>query len=81
MGPGDHSRLAYVEVLEDEKAVTASGFTRRAVEWFNRTLLDEWAHVRIYISGDDRVAAMEEWIHIYNHHATTRPSGDHPSTP
>lgn len=30
----DHSRLAYVEVLEDEKAVTAAGFTQRAVAWF-----------------------------------------------
>ncbi len=30
----DHTRLAYVEVLPDEKAVTATGFTRRAVAWF-----------------------------------------------
>jgi len=30
----DHTRLAYVEVLEDEKAVTAIGFTQRAVSWF-----------------------------------------------
>ena len=31
----DHTRLAYVEVLDDEKAVTATGFTQRAVEWFD----------------------------------------------
>ena len=30
----DATRLAYVEVLEDEKGQTASGFLRRAVEWF-----------------------------------------------
>lgn len=29
----DHSRLAYVEVLENEKGVTAAGFLARAVEW------------------------------------------------
>lgn len=30
----DHSRLAYVEVLEDEKSVTAIGFLRRAVAFY-----------------------------------------------
>jgi transposase InsO family protein len=30
----DHSRLAYVEVLADERAATALGFLRRAVAWF-----------------------------------------------
>ncbi len=30
----DATRLAYVEVLADERAVTAIGFLRRAVEWF-----------------------------------------------
>jgi transposase InsO family protein len=30
----DHSRLAYAEVLPDEKAVTATGFLRRAVAFF-----------------------------------------------
>jgi hypothetical protein len=32
----DHSRLAYVEVLGDEKATTAIGFLRRAVAFFAR---------------------------------------------
>jgi transposase InsO family protein len=32
----DHSRLAYAEVLPDEKAVTAAGFLRRAVAYYNR---------------------------------------------
>ncbi len=30
----DATRLAYVEVLADERAVTAIGFLRRAVQWF-----------------------------------------------
>lgn len=30
----DFSRLAYVEVLRDERATTAIGFLRRALEWF-----------------------------------------------
>lgn len=30
----DHSRVAYVEVLRDEKGDTAAGFLTRAVEWF-----------------------------------------------
>jgi transposase InsO family protein len=32
----DYSRLAYVEVLPDEKAVTAAGFLRRALAFFAR---------------------------------------------
>jgi transposase InsO family protein len=32
----DHSRLAYAEVLPDEKAVTAIGFLRRAVAYYRR---------------------------------------------
>jgi transposase InsO family protein len=32
----DHSRLAYAEVLPDEKAVTAIGFLKRAVAFFAR---------------------------------------------
>jgi transposase InsO family protein len=30
----DHSRLAYVEVLDDERGPTAAGFWRRAAGWF-----------------------------------------------
>jgi transposase InsO family protein len=32
----DHSRLAYVEVLADERAETAAAFLRRAVRWFRQ---------------------------------------------
>jgi transposase InsO family protein len=30
----DHSRVAYVEILDDERADTAIGFLERAVDWF-----------------------------------------------
>ncbi|MCH7584331.1 MAG: IS481 family transposase [Acidobacteria bacterium] len=115
----DHSRLAYIEVLDDEKAVTAIGFVQRAVAWFaeygitvqaimtdngscytshlfgdtlaalnirhvrtrpyhpqtngkverfNRTLADEWAYVREYTSEQERIDAVADWLHTYNHH-------------
>ena len=32
----DHSRLAYTEVLPDEKATTAAGFLRRTVAFYRR---------------------------------------------
>jgi transposase len=32
----DHSRLAYAEVLPDEKAATAAGFLRRAIRFYRR---------------------------------------------
>ncbi len=127
----DHSRLAYVEALNDEKAVTATAFTQRAVAWFathgitveavmtdngpcytshlyrdtltangigharipprrpqlngkverfNRTLTDEWAYVQIYHSETERISALAEWIHIYNHHRNHTAIGGPPIT-
>jgi len=42
--------------------------TNGKVERFNRTLLDEWAYVRVYDSDDERIAALDDWLHLYNHH-------------
>lgn len=115
----DHSRLAYSEVLADERAVTVVGFWKRAQAWFagqgvavravltdngsayrsadfallcsetavihrftrpyhpqtngkverfNRTLLEEWAYVRVYRSEHARTEALARWLHQYNHH-------------
>jgi len=114
-----HSRVAYSEVLSDEKAITAIGFWQRAHAWFaelgvaietvqtdngacykahaftaeieetgahhrrlpprrpqwngkverfNRTLVEEWAYVRVYRSEAARTAALDRWLHLYNHH-------------
>lgn len=38
------------------------------VERFNRTLLEEWAYVRVFTSGTRRTAALDKWLHTYNHH-------------
>ena len=113
----DHSRLAYSEILENERKETASGFWKRAETWFadlgvtieevitdngscyrsklfdqtlgqikhrktrpyrpqtngkverfNRTMLEEWAYVRTYTSEAERVAAFDDFLHLYNHH-------------
>jgi transposase InsO family protein len=112
-----HSRLAYSEILGNERGPTCAGFWERAtafyaehdilieavltdnarnytghafaealgstehrrirprrpqtngkVERFNRTLLDEWAYVRVYRSNDQRARALDRWLHLYNHH-------------
>jgi transposase InsO family protein len=124
-----HSRVAYSEVLADEKAVTAIRFWERAHAWlrdlgvrvecvqtdngacykayaftaaieaagarhrrlpprrpqwngkverFNRTLLDEWAYVRVYRSETARTAALARWLHLYNHHRTHTSLGGNP---
>jgi transposase InsO family protein len=115
----DATRLAYAEVLPDEKATTAVGFLQRAVafyrrhgitverlitdngspylstihaltcrtlgirhlrtrpyrpqtngkaERFIRTMLNGWAYGAIYASSTERTAALDGWLHHYNHH-------------
>jgi transposase InsO family protein len=115
----DHSRLAYTEILPDERKDTAIAFWKRAhayftghgiavarvltdngsayrsrdwrdalalagiavkftrpyrpqtngkVERFHRTLADEWAYARPYRSEAERAAALDPWLHTYNHH-------------
>ena len=115
----DATRLAYAEVLPDEKATTAIGFLRRATafyerhgmtveelitdngapyistihaiacrvmgirhlrtrprrpqtngkaERFIRTMLGGWAYGAIYASSRERTAALDGWLHHYNHH-------------
>jgi transposase InsO family protein len=113
-----YSRVAYSELLDDERALTCAAFWRRAQAWFadhnihvervltdnhysytrgpifktalgdiihsrirprrpqtngkverfNRTLLDEWAYVRVYRSDGERTRALDHWLHRYNHH-------------
>jgi transposase InsO family protein len=42
--------------------------TNGKVERFNRTLLDEWAYRRLFTSSARRAAALDKWLHTYNHH-------------
>jgi len=42
--------------------------TNGKVERFNRTLGEEWAYARLYLSESERVAAYATFIHTYNHH-------------
>lgn len=113
----DHSRLAYSEVLPDEKGPTCAAFLARAVDYFashgiirierlmtdnawayryslrelcaargirqvfirphcpwqngkverlNRTLQVEWAYRQIFLTNDDRIAALAPWLEHYN---------------
>jgi transposase InsO family protein len=124
-----HTRLAYSEVLADEKAITAITFAGRAHTWFaglgitievlqtdngacykaqaftaaiaelgahhhrlpprrpqwngkverfNRTLVEEWAYVRVYRSETARTTALDRWLHTYNHHRTHTSLGGQP---
>ncbi len=113
----DHSRLAYSEILPDEKGPTCVGFLQRAIEYFaahgiteierlmtdnawayryslrqlcaqhgirqvfirphcpwqngkverlNRTLLTEWAYRQVFLTNDQRTAALAPWLEHYN---------------
>ncbi len=69
----DFSRLAYVEVLSDERALTAIGFLHRALEWFaaqgvrvERVMTDNGP---AYVSHAHRLACATLGIR----HSRTRP--------
>lgn len=52
--------------------------TNGKVERFNRTLLEEWAYVRVYHSEHARTAALARWLHTYNHHRNHTALGGKP---
>jgi transposase InsO family protein len=55
--------------------------TNGKVERFNRTLLDDWAYVRVYRSEHQRTQALYRWLHLYNHHRShTSLGGQAPMT-
>jgi transposase InsO family protein len=125
----DHSRLAYTEILPDERKDTAAAFLARAAAWYaaagitiervlsdngacyrslpwaatcaalgitpkrtrpyrpqtngkveryHRTLADEWAYARPYTTETERRAALDPWLHMYNHHRGHTALGGHP---
>jgi transposase InsO family protein len=52
--------------------------TNGKVERFNRTLLEEWAYVRLYSSDQVRERALTRWLHTYNHHRAHTALGGQP---
>ena len=40
--------------------------TNGKAERFNRTLLEEWAYARAYLSNDERLDALPSWVNHYN---------------
>jgi len=52
--------------------------TNGKAERFNRTLLTEWAYVRPYASNTERTAALDTWLHLYNHQRAHTALGGHP---
>ena len=52
--------------------------TNGKVERFNRTLAAEWAYLHPYQTNAQRTAAMDDWLHLYNHHRAHTALGGHP---
>jgi transposase InsO family protein len=52
--------------------------TNGKVERFNRTLLAEWAYLRPYAANQERTAALDGWLHLYNHHRAHTALGGQP---
>jgi transposase InsO family protein len=42
--------------------------TNGKVERYHRTLASEWAYARPYATETERRAALDPWLHTYNHH-------------
>ena len=42
--------------------------TNGKVERYHRTLANEWAYARPYATETERRAALDPWLHTYNHH-------------
>ena len=52
--------------------------TNGKAERFNRTLLAEWAYLRPYQTNQERTAALDSWLHLYNHHRAHTALGGQP---
>ncbi len=81
--------FAYRHSRQVQAAVAALGATQRftrpyrpqtngKAERFNRTLLAEWASVRPYATNQERTAALDSWLHLYNHHRAHTALGGQP---
>ncbi len=64
----DFARACVVAGLRHRRTRPYHSQTNGKVERFNRTLLEEWAYVRVYRSERARPEALVRWLHRYNHH-------------
>ena len=71
----DATRLAYVEVLGDEKAITAVGFLRRAVAFFARH------GITVERVMTDNGSAYRSTVHAIACRALGHPPPTHPPLP
>jgi transposase InsO family protein len=59
---------AALGLIEHRRIRSRRPQTNGKAERFNRTLLDEWAYVRLYRSNEERRRALDRFLHTYNHH-------------
>ncbi len=53
-------------------------WTNGKAERFNQTLAYEWAYAQAFDSSEHRTAALQQWLHYYNHHRPHSALGGHP---
>jgi transposase InsO family protein len=53
-------------------------WTNGKAERFNQTLAFEWAYASAFDSSEHRTAALQQWLHDYNHHRPHSALGGHP---
>jgi len=76
----DHTRLAYVEVLPNERGATAAAFLRRALAWFGKRGVDVQRVMTdngsCYISSDfNEVCKAREIRHLFTKPYTPKTNG------
>jgi transposase InsO family protein len=79
----NYTGRAFTTALADIEHRRIKPYTPRTngkIERFNRTLADEWAYARVYRSDTERSAALDDWLHLYNHHRYHTAIGGPPIT-
>ena len=74
----DFARACLAAAVRDRRTRPYRPQTNGKVERFNRTLLEEWAYVRVYRSEAAPTAALARWLHLYNHHRCHTALSGHP---
>ena len=72
---------AFQDVLDWRKHKTTRPYrpqTNGKVERFNRTLTGEWAYARAFISNDERLGTLDDWLIDYNWNRAHSALGNRP---